>query len=159
MADTLRKKIVDNLKSTLEGITIGNGFRTGVNTVESVLRHWDDISSEIRPWIGFVAGREIFQYQPSFRMRVTLPFTLAAYLTVTGTGDTAVDNRESEITKLHDDIIVALNADQSRGGNAVMTTIRTVETDEGEDRTCRGGGDGVLIMTFEVVYHRTTSAT
>ena len=150
MATAQRDLIVENVKTTLEGITTiatPTAFRITVHTVEKVIKHWDEVNRVERPWIGFVTGRTKLEYQPGNVIRAVLPFQLLAYI------DAATqDLRATLLSDLEDDLIVALNADQSRGGNAVMTTIREIETDEGEE-----GGDGVLWMNFDVTYFRGTS--
>jgi hypothetical protein len=151
MAQPQRQLIIDNVETTLAAISTGGGFRTDVFRVERLIRLYDDVGDEIRPWIGFIVGRERFEYQPGKRMRVTIPCQLLAYVKK---GTQA--EREDRLNEIHDDIFVALNADQTRGGNAVMTTVREDETDEGIGEE---PGDGVLWMLFDIVYFRTTSAS
>ncbi len=151
MAKPLRQLIIDNVQTTLAAISIAGGFRTDVTKVERLIRLYDDIGDTIRPWIGMLVARQRFQYQPGKIIRTTLPITIMAY-PVKG----IQTEREDRLNDLQDDIFVALNDDQTRGGHAVMTTVREDETDEtiGEEP-----GDGVLVMPFDVVYFRTTSVS
>ena len=150
-----RQKIVEDLETVLGAISIAGGFQTDVTKVERVIRHWDEVNDVERPWIGFMPSREKLKYQPSDCIRVVLPVKLLAYVDVIEEDTTAGQaDRTQKINDILGDVNKALNADQTRGGNATSTTVTSADTDEGED--C---GVGVVQMDFEVVYFTTASGS
>ncbi len=150
LARVQRKKILDNIETVLETIESSDpNFQTDVMKVEQVVRHWGDVPQGERPWIGFMTGIEQYAYQPFNVLRVVLPITLMAYVAMS-----ELEHRQDIMSIFVDDILVALNADQTRGSNATMTTIRRVDTDEGDHE-----GDGIIRIDFDVVYFRTTGAS
>jgi hypothetical protein len=54
MADTIRKLILDALKTSLEGITVANGYHTDVTTVEIAAKPWNEVPPDDMPWIGII---------------------------------------------------------------------------------------------------------
>lgn len=144
---TQRRDITSNVKTTLEAISIANGFNTDVTTVETLLKIYDEVPPSIRPWIGILPEIERAEYLPG-QIRMVLPFNLLGY---TFAATNVESDKLDDINDLHDDIIEAMNADQTRGGNAVATTLTEAETNEDQE-----GQDGVVRLTFEVAYFRAT---
>lgn len=64
MPDSLRHQIIDALKSQLEGITTGAGYRNTIDTVEIAARDWDEVKSGERPYIGIVPQTEVYKDEP-----------------------------------------------------------------------------------------------
>ena len=60
MPSSKRKEILDALKTTLEGITVGMGYRSTVNTVEFSARMLDKIADSELPHISIIPGTETF---------------------------------------------------------------------------------------------------
>ena len=149
MPDTQRRQILNNVQTTLAAISIANGFRTDVKKAEQVLRHWDDVPNANRPWIGFIPRLETYVYQPGV-IRVTLPITIMAYVKA----GTNVTIKQTTTNDFMDDIIAALNADTARDCLAVSTSISDVVTDEGEQ-----SGSGIIQISVDIVYYRTTGVT
>lgn len=149
MALPLRKQIINNIETTLETIRPSNGYRVKVTKVERIMRHWDEVNSAERPWVGFFAGIQLYQHQPFNTIRIVMPVVLMAYMFEKDT-----DIRQDILAALEDDLVVALNADITRGGCATSTTIKTIQTDEGDD-----DGHGIIKIEFDIVYYRTTGAS
>lgn len=148
-----RQLIIDNIKTTLESITVANGYKTTVHTVEILVENWETVGGNERPWIGFKPNSQTIETMPFNTMRARLPFSLVAHVNTASKAltKTALDN-------LHDDIIAALLSDITRGGNACFTTITSHDDDIGNsDSTDSRGVGGTLRVEFEVVYFRNIS--
>lgn len=155
MATPARKLILDDIKTALEAITVAGGYKTTVVTVERVIRDWADVSAALRPWLGFMPEMERFQFLPGNQIRMVLPVVIIGHLS-----STSVDNKHSAISNLHDDIIAALGADATRGGNAINTIITSSEDDTGDpDSLDSAGRSGTLKVNAEVWYMRTYAST
>lgn len=148
MAEPERRQILANIETTLEGIREGETFRTTVRKVERVIRHWDDVPPAERPWLGYMPERETHEYLPGSQIRVTLPFRVLGYV-----DGKSVDVRDDRVNRLLDDVIVALNADTTRGGCAVSTTLLDSDTDEGDFDSNAGG---LIETNWQIIYFRTT---
>ena len=151
MATPARRLILQNLATTLAGITTGNGYKTTVTTVESVAKSYADITVTEKPWIGIFPQRESLVYEHSGSIRVTLSVLLLCHIS-----GVSVDDRSSTLNDLLDDIIGVLGVDTTRGANAVMTRLTSVETDEGDPDAY---GHGSLVINSEVVYFRTDTSS
>ncbi len=146
-----RSSIATNLLTTLEGITIANGYNTDIIKAEGVLRAWDDPLK--KPWIGFLLGLTPFGYQKGDRIRATMSLTIASHIAVPG----AVA-KSLALSNLDDDIIAAVNLDTTRGGFAVSSTILSSWSDDGDPDSDDQSepGSGTVIQEWEIVYYRTS---
>ena len=151
MATPARRLILQNLKTTLESITTSNGYKNTVNTVESVAKGFSDTATGDKPWIGIYPQQESFQFEHGSRIRVTL--TLLIMVHISGA---TVDSRSSVLNDFLDDIIAAVSVDTTRGGNAVMTTVNSVQTDEGDPDAY---GNGSMVISNDITYFRTQSSS
>lgn len=155
MGTPLREAILDDVQTTLEGITVANGYKTTVVTVERVIRHWGDVGSSLRPWLGYMSQPQRFTHQPFGQMRTVMPLYIAGHITASTKAAAA-----AALTNLEDDIIAALEADTTRGGNAVMTHIISQQDDAGDPDTVDSQGvSGTLELIAEVVYQRDTGSS
>lgn len=155
MATPPRKLISDNLKSTLESILVAGGFKTTVVKVETVLREWDEIGDSTQmPWLGFMLDTETFDHEPGGMIWCTLPFIIVGYVNVDDT------TRRGIVSDLLDDIIKALEADTTRGANAVVTSITEQGTDEADpDFLVSKGGEARIQVKGTIEYQRTTAGS
>lgn len=153
MGTPARALILADVLTTLESITVANGYHTGVVTVEAVLKGWDDIGQQQYPWVGYLPGVTRFEYQPSGYIRCTVPLMIVAHI------NAGPDTISSALSALEDDLIAALNADTTRSGNAVSTTIVSSALDDGDPDVGEGskGGSGTIVMELDIVYFRTTT--
>ena len=140
---TVRENILANIKTTLEVITIGNGYD---NTIASVQR-WDKRGNPLRqvPCIVVSAGQE--QKTP-----VPNPFFtchLTVYLDVWVRQD-AIDAvvTDSVLSSLLGDIEKAVMADYTRGGFAKDTVLHSSVPFESVEGQPHAG----LIIEIEIVY-------
>ncbi len=146
MADSIRQQILVNIETALEAIQTKNGFRLDVRKVERVLRHWDEVQSSERPWIGYMPQTSSVIVQPGRTFRVTMPVLIMAYVQ----GDLQV--RDRNVNNMLDDLVVAMTQDQTLAGCATSVTLSSHDTDEGDD-----DAGGVVQCLFEIVYFRTTA--
>tara|TARA_A100001391_G_scaffold199581_1_gene182798 strand:+ start:781 stop:1230 length:450 start_codon:yes stop_codon:yes gene_type:complete len=149
MGTPSRQNIVSNLKTTLETITTGNGYDTDVATVQILAKSWLQVPQQIRPWLGIVPQETNYQYLPNGIIRSVLVIDIIGHV-ANGTAE----QKRARLSGLIDDLFAALNVDTTRNGNAVMTTVVSSETDEGDPES-----DGTLVLRINVVYMRTTGST
>tara|TARA_R110000824_G_scaffold186635_1_gene367897 strand:+ start:117 stop:569 length:453 start_codon:yes stop_codon:yes gene_type:complete len=145
MATPNRRLVLQNIKTVLETITTGNGYKTTIDTVEALGKSWATVKPGQKPWLGIVPQRESLKFEYS-NIRVNLTVLIIGHVT-----GTTQDDRATKLNNLLDDVIAALNTDTTRSNNAISTTITTVETDEGAPD---GDGDGSMVITVDVVYFR-----
>lgn len=155
MATPARALILDNLETVLVAIGSNATDKTAPQKVERVIKDWVSVGGNERPWIGFRPAREITTHTPFGRIEVRLTVDIVGHVSSGSDGE-----RSDRLNDLMDDIYAALNRDTTRDGNAVTTTVKQTETDEGSPDTIdsRGGG-GSLVMNVEIFYERTTSAS
>jgi len=149
MATPRRSLLLSDIGTTLATITTGNGYKTTVSTVEAVGKDWADVKPGQKPWIGYVPTAESLEYLPGGVIRSTLPVTLVCHVSGTTQSD-----RATKLNDLLDDVIAVLAVDTTRDSNAISTTIKTVETDEGSPDAI---GDGSMVVVLQIAYHRTTA--
>ena len=149
MSTPSRQNIVSNLKTTLETITTSNGYDTDIATVQILAKSWLQVPQQIRPWLGIVPQETNYQYLPNGIIRSVFVVDIIGHV-ANGTAD----QKRSRLSGLIDDLFAALNVDTTRNGNAVMTTVVSSETDEGDPES-----DGTLVLRINVVYMRTTGST
>jgi protein involved in polysaccharide export with SLBB domain len=158
MATPARKLILDNLATVLASIAVSGGYKTTVATVERVIREPGDkaVGANAVPLVGFAPIRETHEYQPGNQIRVVMEASAVGH--VLGTSDS---DRTDKLSNLLDDLVAALNLDTTRGANAVSTTVKTCETDEGSPYVLPDsrGGSGTCVVNFDVVYFRTAGST
>ena len=150
MATPTRRLVLQNVKTGLETISTGNGYKTNVATVEALGKSWATVKPGEKPWIGIVPQRESLKFEYS-NIRVSL-----AVLIIGHVSGTTQDDRAGKLNDLLDDIIAALNTDTTRDNNAISTTVATVETDEGAPD---GDGDGSMVATVNITYLRGAGST
>lgn len=149
MGTPSRQLIVSNLKTTLETITVANGYKSTLHTVQILAKSWLQVPQVIRPWMGVVPQETRYQYLPAGLIRSTFHIDLIAHV-ANGT----YDEKRERLSNLVDDVFAAVSVDTTRNGNAISTTISETDTDEGDPET-----DGTLVIKLDVVYMRTTGST
>jgi len=149
MATPVRKLIIDDIKTTLETITTGNGYKSTASTVEVMAKSWLQVNEAIRPWLGIVPGSTKYEHLPNRLVRAIFQLHIIVHV-ANGT----LEQKRESLNNFEDDIWAALNVDTTRGLNAVSTTIIETETDEGAPET-----EGTMVITADVVFMRTTGST
>lgn len=145
---TIRERILANIKTTLEAITIANGY---VNTIASVQR-WDKRGNPLRqvPCIVINAGQEEKQMSPNPYFTCRLSVYLDVWIRQDEADATATDVILSGILG---DIEKALMIDNTRGGFAIDTNIKNNVPFE----TVEGQPHAGLTIELEVLYQHTQS--
>lgn len=152
MATPPRNLITADIAATLATITVANGYKTTVQTVDRVIKNWSEIGTEEFPWVGFCFPREQLTERVFGMVDVRMQGVIVGHIN-TGTDLT----RSNLLGNLQDDLIAALHVDCTRGGNAITTLLKgDSENDEGDSATMdHRGGTGSLVLRFEVFYERT----
>lgn len=153
MADTVKEKIVENVVTTLKTITTGNGYNNAVgNNVFRPQQHGSSLLS--MPQIQVVEG--------AIRRSEESPYgvwhgMLALDLECTHVHATSDSRSTDEINDtLYADVLKALAADRTRGGNAIDTKIQGMQPLEINEENRQAG----VIVDVEIEYrHAETDAT
>ena len=69
MATPSRKLIIDNMKTTLEDITVANRFKSTVTMEEILAKTRLQTSEVVRPWLGIVPQQTNYQLLPGDLVR------------------------------------------------------------------------------------------
>lgn len=152
MAETIREKIIEDIKTTLETITIANSYQ---NDIQSVQRWKQSGNSLIQvPCIIVNAGPEEKEQRPGLMTSCKLSVMIDLWIRhdendVPGSTDKLLNSLLGDIEK-------ALMADYQRSNNAVNTRIlRNISFEAVEGQPYAG-----LIIEVEVEYrHKTTDPT
>ncbi|NIU03767.1 MAG: hypothetical protein GWN29_04935 [Gammaproteobacteria bacterium] len=155
MADSVRLAALKNLVTTMEGITVANGYATTVQTVLKEFVDWETGPPRgTLPMIGVVPLAASYEYISArttscvgvrISQEVAVEFVYAA---------TTQDIAWQTGDEMADDIIAAASVDRTRGGNALDTRVASVETDAGNADTMdsRGGvAAGIVRLTLDIV--------
>jgi len=156
MGTPVRQLILDNVNTVLGTISIAGGYKTDVTTIARSVKSWEELGASQMPFIGFApVGQSTPSYKPNGFIDVRLPLTIVGHVnSQSGAAKT------EDLAKLEDDIIAAMNADTTRGGNAIRTNWNGTSTDEGNpDSDDHRGGSGSLVMSFEILYQRKVTST
>lgn len=138
-----RQLIIEELETTL-------GAVSGVDKVYRYVRTWNEGEYGNRTIICVVPGPEEYNYA-SMNNVIRVQFKIDILCHVT---ESSVILRSEKLNTLLDDIIADLHVDQTRGGNAITTTILKASTDEADEN-----GSETLLLEISVVYNRTTGAS
>lgn len=141
--DTVREKILDNIKATLDGILIANGYDNDIASVQRWKQNGNDLKDV--PAIIVKAGPE--QNIDNRFPLVTRKMTVFLDLWIRESEGSATDTDE-KLNSLLGDLQRAMKQDITRGGFAVDSLIGSIvpfEIVEGEPHAG-------LILEFEIHY-------
>lgn len=146
--ESVRENIYLNLKTTLEGVTVANGYR---NTIQSVQRIKQDAQVTVSiPAVVIAAGDE--REDPAPDPLVTCVMTV--YLLVYTRDDPDDSNpADTRVNSLLSDIKKALQVDNTMGGYALDTNTRGNAPFDTEDAQANVG----IIIEVEIVYEHLRS--
>ena len=144
MADSIREKIMQNIKTTLLTISVANGY---VNEISSVQR-WAQAGNNLAdvPCIIINAGPETLQQKPGLVAECRLSVMIDLWIrhdTTANPGST-----DAILNSIFADIEKALMVDYTRGGYAVNTYVTNVVPFE----TAKGQPYAGLIIETEILY-------
>jgi hypothetical protein len=143
MSTSRKESILENIKTTLETITVANKYN---NTIASVQR-WNKKGNDIRlvPTIVINAGPESKEPGPDPQTTCKLSVNLDVW---TRQDDDATENSDTVLNSLDLDIEKALMADYTRGGYAEETSILSVVPFESAEGKLSFG----LIIEVQILY-------
>ncbi len=149
MADPPRRVAIQALKARLETITVANGYKTTVDTVSRLLKTWSEVGNESRIYIGIMAKREDYEYQPSDNVRVVFMVELICHVQ----GQDSAAARANKLDDLIDDIMRANDLDPNLTVATVpsVTMWRPVWSDSDEEDEY---GGSTARVSLQLVYHR-----
>lgn len=147
---TRRESILDNIKTTLETISVAHGYYTNVDTVEDVIKDWDKVKINQLPWLGYSTDpREgtTFEQQPFKRLVCSFGIVIIGHVNaIPGAAKNAA------LSNLEADIIKSMYSDHTRGGFAIDSTINDSLTDEGDDHLYVNKPTGTIVQTWTIRY-------
>lgn len=146
MADTIREKILDNILTTLSGITVLAGYVNNL-TAAKFAQGGNDLSTV--PAAIMSAGPEECEDRPGLITSCKLDVIIDVYTIAATDTDAALNSLLGDIKK-------AMMADYTRGGYAVATRIQNIIPFESIEGQPYCG----LIINCEVEYrHQVTNPT
>ena len=153
MTSPNRRLVLENLKTTLEGIRVASGYRTTVYRVERLASVDADVQLAARPYIGIVGGDWTYESYPSNRCKCRYNVTLACFVS----GSTATTQAQNA-QDLEDDIFKAIRANPSLSASGVKSCTMVNITGGVEDMSDLNEA-GYLEVKLEIIYHRDYGAT
>lgn len=133
MANSTRKRIIDNLISTLAAVTTGGGYNLSVGEAKRGWKHFNNVPEDLLTsgkFCVYAAGADEKRRNHSQReFRSDILISVVAYVMVGNSVDT--EALEQLLDNAIEDITKALMVDVTRGGYAVTTEIGDVDTDKG----------------------------
>jgi hypothetical protein len=154
MANAPRKEILDNLATTLAAITTGSGYKQTITTVSRFITDWDSVGPNLMTWCGFMPQRERRRYEPGGMIYCTIPVVIVVH------ANTSEASRTDLAANIEDDLTKALNADTTRGANAIKTTILDSGSDEANPNAKNSKGYALTVeMNLEIDYLRTVQGS
>lgn len=152
MADTVREKILKNIKTTLEGITVSGGYADTILKVERVIQSGQNTVDV--PYIQILTGDEESEQAP----HPLIQKSLTIYIVIGTRQDQTVDSRWADeiVNSLLGDTQKAMQNDYQRGGNA----IDTIEVANGPMPIMEGMTSLETFVEYRIVYrHNRTDPT
>lgn len=151
MSTPLRQQILDALVARFETIKTSNGYNTTITTVEVAARGWDELRtrSDLRPWLGIVPQREIYEDLPGYT-QTTWSLDVIVHQTADAHTSAAILEANSGVVA---DVRKVLYANPQLGIDGVISS-RIVSRDgsEGSPAAVQGAIASVLInieVSFE----------
>lgn len=128
MADSVKEKILKNLKTTLEGVTTGAGYHVTLNNIGRYLSY---INPKVTlPRVEIISGREKREHGMSQIVHSDFEVRVVLYAAQQDGDTTPMDQF---LDPYFQDISKVLRLDNTRGGYAFDTEIAEVEPFELED--------------------------
>lgn len=136
MANSTRKRIVDNVVSTLAGITAGGGYNYTVGEAKRGIKHFSKVPADKFPAFYVPGADEKRRNVTNTQFRSDIFVSVLGYVKVANAADK--EALEQAVDNLIEDATKALMTDITRGGYAVTTEIGDIECDKGSWETHAG---------------------
>lgn len=157
MADSIRELILKNIKTTLEGVTVGNGYLTTLASVQRFLQSGQVLAST--PTVLILEGDDdVDQEGPQSGANSLVTRTLNVALEVEHRQDLATETASASeaMNVIVADIQKAMQVDYQRGGNALDTN----EVSVSPILAFESQPELVCTMVYQIRYrHRRTDPT
>ena len=133
MANSNRKRILDNLVSTIAAITVAGGYNLGCGQCVRGYKHFNQVPEDLltgTKFAAYVAGAD--EKRKNNAQRTFHSEILASVLVyvLTPSAENTVQ-LEQDLDSAIEDITKALMVDVTRGGYAITTEITDIDTDKG----------------------------
>ena len=129
MANSTRKRIIDNIVSTIAAQTTGGGYNFSVGQCLRGHKHFNAVPEDLFPAV-YVPGADENRKNSAQRTFTSdLLASVVGYVKTADASNTAA--LEQDLDNLIEDITKALMVDVTRGGYAVTTEIGEINTDKG----------------------------
>lgn len=126
---SLRESILDNIVSTMTAIAASGTYNYTPGLVQLGLLNYAAVPEDKFPAL-FVAGADEKRVNVTNReIRSDLTASIVGYVKATDAADSPL--LERQLSRLIRDVTIALMADITRGGYAVLTEIGEIDTDKG----------------------------
>lgn len=149
MGTPVRTSLLLDIKSKLEKITVDNGYKTTVDTVQEQVRTRDDVKPGELPYVAFGIERESYTHDAFSHVRVAAEVVVVGY--IDGGGLTWAQKSDG-VNDLIDDIIVAMISNFNNSDYAVQCKLLRSLTDEWDPD--QGNDIAACVVYFEVIYNR-----
>jgi uncharacterized repeat protein (TIGR02059 family) len=127
------------------------------SNVHRGLLAWDDLAKVgiAMPAVCYWAGDESYEYQSGDNIRTTMQLYVLVHVDADGN-----EEKSEALDDWQDWLIDALCHDQTLNNTVTLIRLTSTATDEGDPDTAVSstGGSGTMLLTFNVVYHRTAEA-
>ncbi len=153
MAEKVRENILANLKTTLEGLTIANGYN--FDFASSTVQRWSmhgNSTTEL-PMIVISPGDQSQRPRANALSECDMEVLLPAFFKHNPTDSVATD---TYMNRLEGDIKKIVMVDEQRGGNALSTQVTGSSPFESEEEQRYAG----IVIELLIQYrHRTSDPT
>lgn len=145
-----RTNILNNLIATLKAIVTPT-YALTVQTVIKSPRTFvpSQVSPADCPYIGILSNHETKEHLACNVVKCVWNLTADCFIV-----GSSFEDRLDQLDTIEDAVIVALNIDQTRGGNATSTLYIDTMRDDLSDSTL-----GIQKIEFEVTYYRTLTTS
>lgn len=129
MANSNRKRILDNIVSTVAAITTGGGYNSSVGECKRGFKHFNAVPEDKFP-AAYLAGADEKRVNSAQRTFTSdIEASLVLYVKGADAGDP--EALEQALDNFIEDVTKALMVDVTRGGYAVTTELGDIDTDKG----------------------------
>jgi hypothetical protein len=133
MANSTRRSIADNIVSTLAAISSGGGYNLTAGEVKRGFKHFNKVpENKLRSgyFAAYLAGVDEERTNAAQRTFSSIvKASLVCYVMISNSED--AEALEQAIDNVVEDVTKALMVDVTRGGHAVTTEIKEIDTDKG----------------------------
>lgn len=137
---SIRSDIIADIKTTLETITVTNGYNNTVKLVSERLKIPDELHADEFPALFIVDSNEVKKDNDVDELKNELSIIITGYVKDS-------NNPTPVLRTLLDDVEKALSVDRFRGGLAINTLPADIKTDNGTLLPY-----AVFDFTFNIIY-------